>query len=160
VKTEKLLDLFARNGIKVIFRPLRYSSGGLLQHGGNWYCLVSSTDSFVRQRWTLAHELGHYLLHARSGVCSLFDEPTQEREANKYAAELLIPVDQVIACWEALNIYPYNKEEKIKILAKEFEVSAQAMEIRIKEVNNVPSSHLVNCICHNLCLDRAGYRAR
>ena len=88
----------------------------------------------VRQRWTLAHELGHYLLHARSGVCSLFDEPTQEREANKYAAELLIPVDQVIACWEALNIYPYNKEEKIKILAKEFEVSAQAMEIRIKEV--------------------------
>ena len=41
-----------------------------------------------RQRFTLAHELGHMVMH-------LVPHPEQEKQANRFAAELLMPTEQI-----------------------------------------------------------------
>lgn len=41
-----------------------------------------------RMRWTLAHELGHLVMH-------LFPSETMEEEANKFAAEFLLPASEI-----------------------------------------------------------------
>lgn len=63
--------------------------------------LVNSKESLVRQNFTIAHELGHYLLgHTSSSEYEnlLFrrpleeqDDPIIEQEANCFAANLLVP---------------------------------------------------------------------
>lgn len=102
-------------------------------HGGasGYSVVVNENDAFVRQRFTVAHEIGHFLLHRhligdgltddamyRSGLSTL-----QEVQANKMAAEILMPFTLI--------------EESVKRgfrslgdLATLFEVSKQAMAIR------------------------------
>src|SRR5256714_5134516 len=91
-----------------------------------------------RQRFTLAHELGHFLLHRsvsnifidastilfRDGTSS-DGSKTQEIDANAFAAELLMPEKQVR---EAINSQPLDAfdEGAVRRLAAQFEVSAQA----------------------------------
>ena len=96
-----------------------------------------------RQRFTLAHELGHFLLHRsvsnifidastiffRDGTSS-DGSKTQEIDANAFAAELLMPEKQVR---EAINSQPLDAfdEGAVRRLAAQFEVSAQALTIRL-----------------------------
>jgi len=39
------------------------SSGILAEHQGSLVIYINNEDSFHRQRFTIAHELGHFLLH-------------------------------------------------------------------------------------------------
>jgi hypothetical protein len=60
-----------------------------------------------RRRFTVAHEVGHWELHARPGGQDFWCRPAdvsevedpgrraEEREANRFAAELLMPADRV-----------------------------------------------------------------
>ena len=56
--------------------------------------VVNSDDkiSMERKRFTVAHELGHLLLHSDSfdGICTE-ENPKEEKEANSFATELLMP---------------------------------------------------------------------
>ena len=64
---------------------------------------VNAADAWVRQRFTMAHELGHWLLHrdlyrsnsGRYRVLPRFAQPASddplEKEANHFAANLLVP---------------------------------------------------------------------
>ena len=65
---------------------------------------VSASDPVPRQRFTAAHELGHFVLHRQEmgGRVSIADTPANieltdeqsdrhEREANRFAVELLMP---------------------------------------------------------------------
>src|SRR5439155_18530777 len=69
------------------------------------WAFVSEADSLARRRFTAAHELGHFILHR--AVMGRFRADTEatlreadeevadrmEREANRFAAELLMPAD-------------------------------------------------------------------
>ncbi|MBI5818286.1 MAG: ImmA/IrrE family metallo-endopeptidase [Verrucomicrobia bacterium] len=52
-----------------------------------------------RRRFTIAHEIGHYILHPREGLdrddtaknFTVWNDPGEEAEANLFAAELLMP---------------------------------------------------------------------
>jgi Zn-dependent peptidase ImmA (M78 family) len=67
---------------------------------------LSRTDNYKRQRFTCAHELGHWAKHIAEGVdsdqivdyrgslASTGTDPA-ERYANQFAAALLMPSDQV-----------------------------------------------------------------
>jgi Zn-dependent peptidase ImmA (M78 family) len=94
----------------------------------------NSRQSRGRQRFTIAHELGHYILshhenfhidlasstaHGESANYSWRDE----RAANDFAAELLMPASMVVA---AARVHP-----TAQLLAKRFEVSREAMGFRL-----------------------------
>jgi Zn-dependent peptidase ImmA (M78 family) len=99
---------------------------------------LSKTEPYERKAFTIAHELGHFLLHEnnlgeifyRSTMISL-DETTQkdEAEANCFAASLLIPEEQLREYWELTH--DFGK------LAKIFGVSNSAIFFRAKNMSLV-----------------------
>lgn len=100
--------------------------------------LLSEGDSFTRQSFTTAHELGHYYLHKdkpneifyRKDFYLLDDsDKIQEQEANWFAASLLMPR-------EVFSIF-YKKLGNIEQLAKRFNVSSTAIYFRVKNLQNL-----------------------
>ena len=85
----------------------------------------------TRNNFTIAHEFGHYILHCDFGktpiIAKRYSSDIAEYEANWFAAGFLMPKDII------LNEYDSNKN--IKSLAKHFDVSYSAMNIRLKELN-------------------------
>jgi|SRR3954468_14379312 len=116
--------------------------------GRRWAIVVNKAHARVRQRFTIAHELGHLLLHrysqphADSGFKVRFrDENSslgsirEEIEANQFAAELLMPERLLLEHLAAIG-FDYAIEErgqrkKIHELASEFGVSEQSLSFRI-----------------------------
>ncbi len=99
--------------------------------------VLNSAESPNRQRFTLAHELGHYFRHLESGdhefgyVDERADLASQgvDREeiwSNGFAAELLMP-GFAVRHYFAEGMTPAR-------LAKEFNVSRQAMDIRLERL--------------------------
>lgn len=111
--------------------------GALLPQEDRWTVYVRSSDSPRRQRFTVAHELGHYVLHQAEHPEGIFDDDLnflrtegnvsgdreQEREANQFAAELLMPEDAVRTAYESIK--------DISALARRFAVSQEAMGYRV-----------------------------
>lgn len=110
---------------------------------------VNSTHHPNRQRFTIAHEFGHYLLH-RNLASVFFDESLvffrdkeastgnkyQEIEANTFAAELLMPEsvlkERIIE--QPLDAFDESDESAVRKLAAEFKVSVQALTIRLTKL--------------------------
>ena len=118
-------------------------SGFLLQKDGEKFIGVNTSQSQVRQRFTVAHELGHSLLHKMEAVHidqsfridyrnrnSQTGTSITEREANLFAATLLMP-EQFIEQSLGGQIIEIDDEELIKKLAKSYNVSGQAMTFRL-----------------------------
>ena len=95
---------------------------------------VNSSRPLCRRRFSVAHEIGHYLLghnslsFSESGGGMIKRESRQERAANAFAAEFLMP--KVMLSREA---HRYT----LRALALRYKVSMQAMEIRLKELGLV-----------------------
>lgn len=99
-----------------------------------------------RRRFTIAHELGHLCLHLKDGGCFSDDRKSMSRhgsfwnqneyEANKFAAELLMPESMVLEYAE--NIVNNEKidtaADLVRRLSEEFRVSATAMEYRLRNI--------------------------
>ncbi|MDX6524482.1 MAG: hypothetical protein QOI17_1995, partial [Gaiellales bacterium] len=97
---------------------------------------VSAHEPLPRRRFSVAHEVGHFLLHAldqRQAVfCRAADmrpdpdspERLREREANRFAAELLMPEPMVAREAQRLGPDPLA-------LAPRFAVSDLAMGFRL-----------------------------
>lgn len=74
-------------------------SGRIIAFNNNFYVIVNDNECIQRIRFTIAHELGHYLLgHLENAENKHFlyrDEitvkPRQETEADMFAARLLAP---------------------------------------------------------------------
>lgn len=94
---ELLEILEERVGLDVALEPLPEGTEGLcVQVEGLALVLVNSEPVVGRRRFTLAHELGHYLagdvepLHVDE---RLFGQSNTEKRANAFAAHLLMPED-------------------------------------------------------------------
>jgi Zn-dependent peptidase ImmA (M78 family) len=127
-------------------------SGFLLCTDGNPPMIgVNEDDAPVRQRFTIAHEIAHLQLHElrnkksdrrelridRSMRVSLREAGDgarggEEREANWFAAELLMPAELVRRIAEELSQTRQATEDSlINNLADRFEVSRVAMSYRL-----------------------------
>ncbi len=112
--------------------PFRHISGMLWKEGGQWRIVINKNDSKARRYFSLAHELYHYFAHRhlkKQFTCFNIGGGATgklERDANKFAAELLMPKELV-----AHMLANYSPAIAAKILG----VSMQAMEYRIKELN-------------------------
>ena len=120
-------------------------SGMLIVRGERGAIGYNSAHPRVRQRFTISHEIAHFLLHAkRGGKAQLFIDryvayrdahsstgtDRNEVEANQLGAALLMPrrlVQQEIKN-NPLNL---DDDEGIGFLAKRFQVSNQAMTNRL-----------------------------
>lgn len=101
-----------------------------------------------RQRFTIAHELGHHQLHdggtfvdkgttARfRGQASGSGTPVEEHEANLFAAMLLMPEEAVKRVIRE-QPFPIDDEDALRSFADHFGVSSQAMLIRLRELRLV-----------------------
>lgn len=82
--------------ITVKFSPLGSINGYYTTAYNNKFININSEISEHRQRFTMAHELGHAMLHPTANTPfltekTLFSVSKFERQANKFAVYLLIP---------------------------------------------------------------------
>jgi Zn-dependent peptidase ImmA (M78 family) len=127
-----LAEICRCEGLAVCARPFDYVAGIFVNDGVFPVIVVNSRDRRTRQRFTLAHELGHYFLrHRRKSFAEPGGKSPLEREANRFAASLLMPAAWVRRSWKD---YASNSENRLPLLAELFEVSQAAMEVRVKEL--------------------------
>lgn len=116
-------------------------SGVLVRQGESAIIGTNSTQSAQRQRFTIAHELGHFLLH--EGITNHVDRSyrvnyrsaesseatnVEEIEANYFAASILMPKHML----DALNAEEaLDNDSMVGDLAKQFHVSRLAMSLRL-----------------------------
>lgn len=149
---------------------------GFLYANTHYGCIfVEASDLLVRRRFSVAHELGHYLLHFQplleiaerdreyleiTEALQLHEEefgtlqetggqtkmlgnermrsmlPTDkqmEREADRFAAELLMPAD-VVRVLLARYVTYLRGDDLIWRLATEMLVSSQSMQVRLQNL--------------------------
>jgi len=117
-------------------------SGEIVRAQDRYEVNLNARDAETRQRFTLAHEIGHFLYHRDLIGDGLDDDrayrstnkgryfntrigPTHETEANKFAANLLMPWP-LIEEMQALGL-------SRKQMAARLKVSEHAMAIRLGE---------------------------
>ena len=132
LEVHRLADIL---GIKLLCIPMDDDISGSLriaESGDHWIMKVNSLHHPNRQRFTIAHELGHYALHASNNsdfVDRNFfrnnDSSPMEREANRFASELLMPEQEFR---ESVK----NLAGDIEALSKHFKVSTLAVRVRAK----------------------------
>lgn len=129
-------------------------SGMLVIKNGKTTIGINKDDNSVRQRFSMAHELGHYVLgHHNEKDDVLMDEEfvvllrgdraskgedPKEIQANAFAASLLMPeillrqeIKDILNKGYSLDLSPQQEDNAISQLAKRFEVSQIAMTYRI-----------------------------
>jgi Zn-dependent peptidase ImmA (M78 family) len=144
-------EIAKAEGARLTFEPFDGKddiSAMLFREGKSVVIGVNSAHPKTRQRFSIAHEIGHLLLHDgelfvdkvkrinfRDATSSLAIDD-KEIEANRFAAELLMPRTLVQSeIKKKMEISPrISPERLIKYLASTFKVSAQAMEYRLKNL--------------------------
>jgi Zn-dependent peptidase ImmA (M78 family) len=139
--------LAGRLGSEIAYESLESSVSGMLVRPpkGRPIVVVNDRHPVVRQRFTIAHELGHLELHKGRPVIvdhltrarvNLRDETsslatsTEEIAANQFAASLLMPGEWIHDAIDA-SMGRLSSSRLIDELATQFGVSAQAMEFRL-----------------------------
>jgi Zn-dependent peptidase ImmA (M78 family) len=111
-------------------------SGKIQKHaqlGGSsgFAIFVNESHSETRRRFTIAHEIAHYVLHEDQIGDGIFDDAMyrsglssiEERDANQLAADILMP-RRLLAEFSFVG-------EDVQALAKQFNVSESSMAIRL-----------------------------
>lgn len=124
-------------GLKVHFQRMDDDMSGFLERQGvHWVVGINELHNIVRQRFTAAHEIAHYVLHR--GQQNRFDDVTfarrnndrnqMERQADSFSADLLMPEDTV-------HSLVRSGVTNVNDLASRFQVSALAMRYRLVNLN-------------------------
>ena len=148
IKVERLAKLL---NYPIVYQRFAGDASGtvLLDDDGTITIGINSYHPRVRQRFSIAHEIGHAQLHLGRGKDKLFVDPPvrqlfrdadaslgedpREVQANQYAAALLMPRAFVATQGQEL----IERQPRISIdrlvttLADRFEVSSQAMRYRL-----------------------------
>lgn len=138
--------LARQEGVQVRYAPLDGDLSGMAYiKDGIAIIGVNSLHHRNRQRFTLAHELGHVMLHqAKLEKAIHLDRGSLRRdwlaaqgtdfheiEANVFASELLMPkciLDRVVRG----RLIDLEDDDEIDILARRFRVSSAAMHYRLQ----------------------------
>lgn len=125
-------------GVSVKAATLAPGISGEIRPEGNSYIIrVNRHDPPKRQRFTVAHELAHFLLHRDQIQEGLEDNvlyrsklsDTREAQANRLAADILMPVGLIDQCREAAE--DKGVGDLVLYMAEALGVSEDAMKIRL-----------------------------
>ena len=150
IEVEDIAHLY---GVKVQYEPTQDNlSGFLLRNLKEHKAIIGVNQSHHpnRQRFTIAHELGHFFLHETERMyvdrilqVKLRNEnsskgiSTEEKEANLFAAELLMPVRFLNKDLANVNTLDLYEDEKLKELSEKYKVSIQAFTFRLAYLNYI-----------------------
>ncbi|MBN9483105.1 MAG: hypothetical protein BGO70_01210 [Bacteroidetes bacterium 43-93] len=153
----RIEDIAKSMGLQVISYPFTEDiSGTLIVQNNIGIIGFNQFESKVRRRFTIAHELGHFMLHRDysdifldkqynahvkndENVKQYFrvNNPNEtitsqalEQQANAFAAAILMP-EELLRNQVAIIDFDFGSEEAIKYLARIFDVSTQAMSYRL-----------------------------
>lgn len=155
--------LIRRQGIEIARKNLDDETSGFVYVDSKTNSTViglNVSHSKTRQRFTLAHELGHFVMHKTTGGHLHVDEKDffvrfrdkhsgdgsdqQEKEANAFAAELLMPKHflerDVKQLKDGVSI---SDEKAIRSMANRYGVSLQALLFRLGNLNLLEGSFLL-----------------
>lgn len=128
-------------GLEVVLAGLSPNISGLIEPSptapAGFVIKVNKYESDERQRFTIAHEIGHFLLHREHIKNGVVDNvmyrsslsSRKETEANKLAADILMPSSIVLN--ELSEIGGKRDEIAAVALARKFRVSTAAMKVRL-----------------------------
>jgi len=135
-------------GIQVRYKAVDRDISGFISRRGDAAVVGINTHHHLnRQRFTLAHEIGHFCLHGskelyidhvpkfRDVKSSKAVDP-EEIEANLFAAELLMPEEFLMKDMAAMEDDRMTSEA-VANLAKRYGVSPEAMRTRLERIRGV-----------------------
>jgi hypothetical protein len=131
-------------GATVVAEPLHGSAARIIGIGDRAFITVDSQSVHARQRFSAAHELGHWMMDRgklsgftcnEKQLVSGWSGDNPERRANRFAADLLIPT---------YLFAPAAKDKEmtfatVRELCRYFETSITATAIRLVEVGSFPA---------------------
>lgn len=138
-------------GVKIVSDSLEGDLSGFLYRDKNRQVIgVNTEHSSTRQNFTIAHELGHFLLHDQEQLhvdhefrvrlrndTSSKGTDEAEREANFFAAALLMPkkfIDKDFGKEEYVDLFD---DDFLSTLARKYCVSIQALVNRLKNIGYI-----------------------
>lgn len=136
-----VLEIAKRATVLVKYAPSTKFSGLLYRKDNTAFMAISSSESNVRQRFTIAHELGHFFLHPQKDTFVEFRDNEKniargikEVQANQFAAALLMPkrpIERDVQNFKETGI----TKSAAEFLAKKYYVSEEAMTFRLMNLN-------------------------
>lgn len=133
-------------GFNVTKTSLPDKVSGILEPAEN-NIYINKNNNEKRQRFTIAHELGHYFLNHCDGIHvdkTFRDTKSSEGlyaieiEANNFAAELLMPKDEINSILES---YTEDNVPDVELiineLSKHFNVSEEAIKNKLKNLGYI-----------------------
>ena len=140
-------EVAERLGIPVFQWELPHEVSGIFVLNSGKACIgVNQDHPYVRQRFSVAHELGHFVFHDKKDLfvdfleidiaANAMDENEQKQEmvANWFAADLLMPQE-----WVRKDFREYG-EDNLTLMAQKYEVSEQALWFRCVNLKLVGSN--------------------
>ena len=123
-----LNDIVSALGANV--RESDLEASGVTQMDKAGFCIImyKSGMSDVRKRFTVAHEIGHIALEhiTFDGSSSQFSGKSQEKEADEFAGQLLVPAKD-------LRQFMKNKDKTIEDIMKRYWVSRPAAVVAVEK---------------------------
>ncbi len=140
VSVRKLVDWTSNQiGIPIIMRAsasflsVKQCSGAAVWGKGSYWILYNRNEPKERQRFTIAHEVGHIWQAAEHDFLKKDEEDrNEERHANVFAAAFLMPEDLVREEMERRRLK--NQVLQRYYLAQRFIVSPSAMGFRLRNL--------------------------
>lgn len=149
----EIVRICKENGIKVFEEYLDSDVSGLIvvdeknweKYETNQFIIVNLAESAVRRRFTIAHELAHYILHRNGNRLYAHRDMTSdssarssiEQEANYFAANILMPETLVREKVEDIKNEIWGKLPNfvlVREIADNFVVSESAAEVRLRQL--------------------------
>ena len=145
-----VIEIAKQEGIEINYHELEDNvSGMLIRKETSAVIAINVKHHENRKRFTIAHELGHYMLHRSEPTVYVDDllvhfradrrianyDP-KESEANQFAAALLMPASFIRADLSDAAI-DISDDEAVERLAAKYKVSLQAFTIRLDRLDLV-----------------------
>lgn len=136
-------------GVQVRYRELDGCEARIIGRSNKGIISVQAGQHPRRRRFSVGHELGHWHWHrGRSFICrandiggALENKPQAEREADSYAADLLMPWYLFLPKVRAAKSPSF---ELVRGLADEFQTSLTATALRLVDATIFP----IILVCH------------
>lgn len=131
-------------GISIEYRDLAGCAATLVGFGNKAIATIKPYKERGRERFSIAHEIGHWDLHrGQSFQCRVFDltdnlekNQSKERQADNYAAHLLMPTSLFNPI---VSSYKHPGFNELREVASQFETSSLATAVRLVNVNKLPT---------------------